>query len=38
MFRGFSWGNKKSLWDAPAAAGIDVRSRLLEYHGRCVWL
>jgi secreted Zn-dependent insulinase-like peptidase len=32
VFSKFSWGNKKSLWEQPAAAGVDVREQLLEYY------
>lgn len=31
----FPWGNKKSLWDDPHRAGVDVRKDLIEYY-RCV--
>lgn len=31
-FRKFGWGNKKSLVEDPAAVGLDVRERLLEYY------
>ncbi|KAI8472962.1 MAG: Metalloenzyme, LuxS/M16 peptidase-like protein [Monoraphidium minutum] len=34
VYSKFSWGNKKSLWDEPREAGLDVRSELLEYYGR----
>jgi nardilysin len=34
VFNKFSWGNKRSLWDGPEAAGVDVRARLLEYYCR----
>lgn len=32
MFRKFTWGNRKSLVEQPAASGIDVRQRLLDYY------
>eukprot|EP00798_Chlamydomonas_sp_ICE-L_P021127 gene21127-28014_t len=32
MYRKFSWGNKKSLWDEPQAAGIDIRSEIVKYY------
>lgn len=32
LFRKFGWGNRKSLVDDPAAAGIDVRAQLLSYY------
>ena len=32
LFRKFGWGNKKSLADDPAAAGLDVRAELLAYY------
>lgn len=32
VYSKFSWGNKRSLWDQPAAAGIDVPSRLQQYY------
>ena len=32
LFRKFGWGNRKSLVDDPAAAGIDVRQALLRYY------
>ena len=34
LFRMFGWGNRKSLVDDPAAAGLDVREALLAYY-RC---
>jgi len=34
-FTGFSWGNRKSLWEAPRAAGIPIRDRIVEYY-KCV--
>jgi secreted Zn-dependent insulinase-like peptidase len=33
VYSKFTWGNKKSLWEAPAAAGLDVRDELLKYYG-----
>lgn len=33
VYSKFTWGNKKSLWEAPAAAGLDVRAELLKYYG-----
>lgn len=30
--RTFMWGNKRSLWDEPRAAGIDVRRRIIEHY------
>jgi secreted Zn-dependent insulinase-like peptidase len=35
IYRKFTWGNRKSLWELPLAAGTPVRERLLEYY-RCV--
>ncbi|MEW5302568.1 MAG: hypothetical protein WDW38_002287 [Sanguina aurantia] len=32
IYNRFTWGNKKSLWDDPRAAGIDVRERVLAYY------
>ncbi|KAG1662577.1 hypothetical protein FOA52_003956 [Chlamydomonas sp. UWO 241] len=32
MYRSFSWGNKKSLWDEPKAAGIDIRGEILKHY------
>ena len=32
VYRKFSWGNKKSLWDDPKAQGVDVREELLSYY------
>ncbi|KAG2444954.1 hypothetical protein HXX76_001690 [Chlamydomonas incerta] len=32
VYNKFSWGNRKSLWETPQAAGVDVRERLLEYY------
>jgi secreted Zn-dependent insulinase-like peptidase len=32
LFRKFGWGNRKSLVDDPAAAGLDVREALLAYY------
>jgi secreted Zn-dependent insulinase-like peptidase len=32
VYSKFSWGNKRSLWDQPAAAGIDVPVRLQQYY------
>ena len=34
LFRKFGWGNRKSLVEDPAAAGLDVREALLAYY-RC---
>ena len=31
-YRGFTWGNRASLWDQPSAAGIAIRDRILEYY------
>ncbi|KAJ9521784.1 hypothetical protein QJQ45_015286 [Haematococcus lacustris] len=31
-YRQFSWGNKRSLWDQPRAAGINVRQAVLDYY------
>lgn len=36
LFRKFGWGNRKSLVEDPATAGIDVRQELLQYY-RCVF-
>jgi hypothetical protein len=33
LYRKFSWGNRRSLWDAPREAGVDVRAALLDHHG-----
>ena len=30
----FFWGNKRSLADAPAAAGVDVRAAVVDFHAR----
>lgn len=32
LFRKFGWGNRKSLVEDPAAAGLDVRAELLRYY------
>lgn len=32
IYSKFTWGNRKSLVELPAAAGIDVRSQLLQYY------
>lgn len=32
LFRKFGWGNRKSLVEDPAAAGLDVRAELLSYY------
>lgn len=32
LYRKFTWGNAKSLVDAPRKAGIDIRKRLVEYY------
>ena len=32
LFRKFGWGNRKSLVEGPAAAGLDVRAQLLQYY------
>ena len=32
MYRKFSWGNKRSLWDGPRQAGVDVRSEIIKYY------
>jgi secreted Zn-dependent insulinase-like peptidase len=32
VYNKFSWGNKKSLWEEPAAKGLDVRQELLDYY------
>ena len=32
LYRKFTWGNRKSLIEQPAAAGIDVRQRLVDYY------
>lgn len=32
IYNRFTWGNKRSLWDEPRAAGIDVRERVLAYY------
>eukprot|EP00793_Prasinoderma_coloniale_P000746 PRCOL_00003896-RA len=31
-FKAFFWGNMKSLRDAPASAGLDMRKQLLEFY------
>lgn len=28
----FMWGNKRSLWDEPRAAGVAVRERIVAHH------
>ncbi|GJP46682.1 hypothetical protein CLOM_g5942 [Closterium sp. NIES-68] len=33
-FHKFSWGNRKSLIDDPAALGVDMRERLLQLYSR----
>ncbi|KAI8109469.1 hypothetical protein M9434_000751 [Picochlorum sp. BPE23] len=30
----FGWGNKESLFDQPAAKGVNVRDRIIEYYKR----
>jgi hypothetical protein len=40
IYRKFTWGNRKSLWELPLAAGTPVRERLLEYYRcrpNCCW-
>ncbi len=32
LYQKFSWGNRKSLWDMPREAGVDVRAALLQYY------
>ena len=32
MYRKFSWGNKRSLWDTPREAGVEVRGEILKYY------
>ena len=32
LYQKFTWGNRKSLVEQPAEAGIDVRQRLLSYY------
>ena len=32
LYRQFTWGNRKSLVEQPADAGIDVRHRLMSYY------
>jgi nardilysin len=32
LLRKFGWGNRKSLVEDPAAAGVDVRGELLKYY------
>ena len=34
-YQKFPWGNRKSLWEDPTAAGTDVRKDLVAYY-RCV--
>jgi nardilysin len=34
LYRKFSWGNRRSLWDVPREAGVDVRAALLDYYRR----
>lgn len=34
-FRLFSWGNRRSLWEEPKAAGIAIRDRIVQYY-RCI--
>jgi nardilysin len=31
-FQLFSWGNRRSLWEQPKAAGIAIRDRIVEYY------
>lgn len=31
-YRQFSWGNKKSLWDQPLAAGLNIRQHIRDYY------
>lgn len=31
-YQKFAWGNRKSLWEDPHAAGIDVRKDLVAYY------
>ena len=32
VYQKFSWGNSKSLWDDPKAAGVDIRKDLVAYY------
>jgi nardilysin len=32
IYQGFSWGNKKSLWDQPRASHVDIRSEILNHY------
>ena len=31
-FQLFSWGNRRSLWEQPKAAGIAIRDRIVKYY------
>lgn len=32
VYRKFTWGNKRSLWDQPLAAGVNVRQAVMDYY------
>lgn len=32
IYQGFSWGNKKSLWDLPKDSRVDVRSEIMKHY------
>ncbi len=32
VFRQFSWGNRKSLYDEPRAAGVPIRDEIVRYY------
>eukprot|EP00884_Botryococcus_braunii_P020235 jgi/Botrbrau1/6896/Bobra.67_3s0015.1 len=32
LYRKFSWGNRRSLYDEPLAKGVDIRQQIMEYY------
>ena len=32
VFQQFSWGNRKSLYDEPRAAGVPIRDEIVRYY------
>ncbi|GAX76258.1 hypothetical protein CEUSTIGMA_g3702.t1 [Chlamydomonas eustigma] len=34
IYRSFSWGNKKSLWDEPREAGINIRDQIFQHYNQ----
>jgi hypothetical protein len=32
LYRKFTWGNRKSLFDEPQAKGVDIRSEIVSYY------